>query len=79
MGGISRWRCCLTGHSDENVQMTEVLVSAVNVAISDATTAVERAVAMTKSFAEAQSVGQLRPEDYEHRNRGGWHGHFQGR
>jgi hypothetical protein len=37
----------------KNVQMTEVLVSAVNVAdTSDASTAVARAVAMTKSFAE---------------------------
>ena len=37
----------------KNVQMTEVLISAVNVAdTSDAATAVSRAVAMTKSFAE---------------------------
>ena len=37
----------------KNVQMTEVLISAVNVAdTSDASTAVSRALAMTKSFAE---------------------------
>ena len=41
----------------KNVQMTEVLVSAVNVAdTSDAATAVSRAVAMTKSFAEGLVV-----------------------
>ena len=63
----------------KNVQMTEVLVSAVNVAdTSDAATAVVRAVAMTKSFAEGLVVRRFRPEDYEYRNRGGWHGHFQG-
>lgn len=41
----------------KNVQMTEVLVSAVNVAdTSDAASAVSRAVAMTKSFAEGLVV-----------------------
>ena len=41
----------------KNVQMTEVLVSAVNVVdTSDAATAVSRAVAMTKSFAEGLVV-----------------------
>ena len=63
----------------KNVQMAEVLVSAVNVAdTSDAATAASRAVAMTKSFAAGLvSAGRFWRENYEYRNGPRWHRYHQ--